>query len=57
MPGYHHSVPAGQQYAHTSLPLLLLKRSVRESSFQQPKKDTNDRIDDELIEVDKKSRG
>jgi hypothetical protein len=37
--------------------LLLLKRPVHESSFQQPKNETNDRVDEELIEVDKKSGG
>jgi hypothetical protein len=37
--------------------LFLLEGPVHQSSFQQPKKNTDDRVDEELIEVDKKSRG
>jgi hypothetical protein len=37
--------------------LLLLKRPMNQSSFEQPKNEPDDRVDDELIEIYKKSRG
>jgi hypothetical protein len=56
-----HSSPTPESHLDSArevtLRLLLLKRPVHESSFQQPKNETNDRVDEELIEVDKKSGG
>ena len=37
--------------------LLPLKRPMNQSSFQQPKNEGDDRVDEELIKIDKKSRG
>jgi hypothetical protein len=36
--------------------LLLLERAVHQSSFHQPKNETDDRVKEELVEVDPKSR-
>jgi hypothetical protein len=38
-------------------PLLPLKRPMDQPSFQQPKNEADDRVDEELIEIYKKSRG
>lgn len=50
-----------RRYAHTALTtqrlLLLLERPVYESSFQQPKNKTDDRVEEELIKINPKSRG
>jgi hypothetical protein len=37
--------------------LLLLKRPVHQPPFQEPKNKTDDRVEEELIKVDPKSRG
>jgi hypothetical protein len=41
--------------AHTPLPLL--KRPVYQTAFQQPKHETGNRVEEELVQVDEKGRG
>jgi hypothetical protein len=56
-PGVRFRLCAGASPYQMLRMLLLLKRAVSQSSFQQPKNERDDRVDDELIKIDKKSRG